>query len=67
MDPAERYHALTRIFIATCNLGAAEREKELDRLCGKQEDLREEVEQLLTFHDQISQGGKPPRGDSRRS
>lgn len=67
MDAAERYHELTRIFIATCNLGPAERQKELDRLCGKQDDLRVEVELLLTFHDQISEGGRESRGGSRRS
>lgn len=64
MNPSERYHELTRIFIATCNLDPAERRKELDRLCEDQEDLRVDVELLLVFHDQLTTKGRDAGGSS---
>jgi len=54
MNPSERYHRITGIFLAVCNLGDCERKQSLDELCAEYPELRPEVELLLTFHDQLA-------------
>ena len=54
MNPSERHHRLTGIFIAVCNLPEAERKHEVDDFCREYPELRSELESLLTFHDKLS-------------
>jgi hypothetical protein len=61
MDPAERYQRLTQIFLAVCSLEGAQRRSELDRLCQGQEELRSEIELLLTFHDSVTRPPQRPK------
>ena len=67
VTPAERYQRITGIFLAVCNLGAAERTRTLDTLCADCPELRPEVELLLTFHDKLTLPSgkvKPGGGES---
>jgi len=64
MSPSERYHRITGIFLAVCNLSDCERKQSLDELCAEYPELRPEVDLLLTFHDQLAAASGGKRGES---
>jgi hypothetical protein len=62
VNPVERHHRLTRIFISSCGLQGERRKGALDRLCRQHPELRGEVELLLSIHDSVVCG---PHASSR--
>ena len=47
----ERYEQIKNLFLTVCNLSPTKRASRLDRECGRDGDLRAEVEALLAHHD----------------
>lgn len=63
MTPSERHRRITEIFIAVSGIAPGRRSSMLDRLCETVPDLREEVELLLSFHDQLMSASRDLRTD----